>query len=499
MDQKSDDITQPAPETSGEEIVSVAVTPPADAPQADEAPVTEEAPAAEAPAPAAPAAPAAPKARAPKAVRTKPSAETPIRIDAVETDLEEARKYSRVTEDGHVYVTVGENEYAVGQYPAENPDDSLRYFVKKYDDVANQVALLEARVAAGQVPNGLTKTLQQISLQVADHRFVGDLEGLAARIETLGQTAAEAQEAAKAKAAEAAAESLAKREAVVAEAEEIAGKDPAKIQWKQSSARLAELFTEWQNLQKAGPRQSKAVEEDLWKRFRGARTTYEKHRRAHFSQLDNEHAEAKAAKEKLIKRAEELSTSTDWGVTAGKYRELMDEWKSAKRASRKDDDALWARFRAAQDVFFNARQAANEEIDASFRENLVVKEGILKRAEALLPIKDLAKAKKEFAVIRDEWDAAGKVPRKDIGRMDAGIRRVEDALREAEREEWDRTNPEVLARKNSALTQLDEATAKAERALERAKASGDARKIKAAEEELESKKALAELFKNAQR
>jgi hypothetical protein len=433
------------------------------------------------------------------AAKASPSDAAPVKIGATQTSLEEARKFSRVTEDGHVFVIVEDKEYAVGQYPDKGADEALEYFVKKYDAAANQVGLLEARVAAGNVPGDLQKTLEQISLQIADHRFVGDLVALASRIEALTQKAAEAQEQAKARHAQQAAESLAARERVVAEAEQIAEQDPSKIQWKQSSARMAELFTEWQTLQKAGPRQPKTVEDALWKRFRGARTTFEKHRRAHFSQLDADHAEAKAAKEKLIKRAEELSTSTDWGVTAGKYRELMDEWKSAKRASRKEDDALWARFRAAQDVFFNARQAANEEIDASFRENLVVKEAILKRAEALLPIKDLNRAKREFATIRDEWDAAGKVPRKDITRMDSGIRRVEEAIRTAEREEWDRTNPEVQARKDSALTQLDESLAKLERALERAKESGDARKIKAAQEELDTKRALAELFKNAQR
>ncbi|WP_226336978.1 DUF349 domain-containing protein [Arthrobacter sp. UM1] len=483
MDQKPDDTTQP---TSDAEQAAASEQ---GAPASAEAPAPAEAPTpAETPTPA----------EAPQAPAAAPS-EKPVKMDAVATSLEEARRFGRVDEEGHVFVLVGENEYAVGQYPGGDADEALLYFAKKHDDVANQVALLEARVASGNVPGNLTKTLQQISLQVADHRFVGDLEALAARIESLREKAATAQEAAKARTAEQSAESLKAREAVVAEAEQIAAKDPAKVQWKQSSARMAELFDEWQRLQKAGPRQSKSVEDGLWKRFRGARTAFEKHRRAHFSRLDADHAEAKAVKEKLIKRAEELSTSTDWGVTAGKYRDLMTEWKAAKRASRKDDDALWARFRAAQDVFFNARKAVNEEIDAEYRQNLAVKEEILKRAQSILPVKDVSAAKKQFASIRDEWEAAGKVPRKDIGRMDAGIRKIEDAIRQAEREEWDRTNPETQARKDSALSQLDDSLAKLERALERAEASGDAKAIAAAKEELETKRSLAEMFRNAQR
>ena len=65
----------------------------------------------------------------------------------------------------------------------------------------------------------------------------------------------------------------------------------------------------------------------------------------------------RAAKEALIKRAEEMQNSTDWAGTSAKYRDLLAEWKKAGRASRKEDDALWARFRAAQQVFYDARRA----------------------------------------------------------------------------------------------------------------------------------------------
>src|SRR6185312_988313 len=107
-------------------------------------------------------------------------------------------------------------------------------------------------------------------------------------------------------------------------------------------------------------------------------------------------AAAKAAKEALIARAEELSSSTDWGHTAAEYRKLMDDWKASKRASRKDDDALWTRFRAAQDKFFAARQSANEAIDQEFSANLAVKEALVAEAQALLPVTDLAAAKKSL-------------------------------------------------------------------------------------------------------
>src|SRR5690606_15438881 len=125
-----------------------------------------------------------------------------------------------------------------------------------------------------------------------------------------------------------------------------------------------------------GPRLDRPTEDALWKRFSHARSTFDRERRRWFAELEKRNAEAKAAKEKLVAEAERLSTSTDWGPTSGAYRELMERWKAAGRASRKDDDALWARFRAAQDVFFSARDAANRQTDAEYAANLQVKLGL---------------------------------------------------------------------------------------------------------------------------
>ena len=283
----------------------------------------------------------------------------------------------------------------------------------------------------------------------------------------------------------------------MAEAEEIAAKDPATIQWKTSSNRMNELFEAWKTAQKNGPRLGRGNEDSLWKRFRSARTIFDRHRRAYFSQLDSENTAAKRAKEALIVRAEELATSTDWGNTAAEYRQLMDEWKASKRASRKDDDALWARFRAAQDVFFEARQSANAAIDEEFGANLIVKEALLVEAKALLPIKDLAATKKSLDSIRDRWEAAGKVPRADMQRVESSLRQVEEAVRSAEDEQWRRSNPETKARSNSMLTQLEEAIAGLEEDLAKAQAKGVESKVKAAQEALDARRLWLETLQKS--
>ncbi|MET3920609.1 hypothetical protein ABIB26_001541 [Arthrobacter sp. UYEF20] len=460
----------------------MAAAPAVAAARADEA-----APAASRPAPS----PAAFAAR-PKA---KPSPAAPAAAPASVSSaasLAEAARWGRVEGDGHVFLTVAGEEHPVGQYPGVSDDEALGYFARKYDDVVAQIVLLEQRVSSKAPATDMQKTVTHLREQLAERNMVGDLPAAEARLDALATQISELEKAEKAEHDAVRAAELAAREAIVAEAEEIAGHDPAQIQWKTSSARMNELFEGWKTAQKSGVRLGRSNEDALWKRFRAARTVFDRHRRAYFSQLDSNNSAAKAAKEKLIAEAEALSSSTDWGFAAGEYRRLMDEWKASPRASRKDDDALWARFRAAQDVFFTHRQAANDEIDQEYGTNLVVKEALLVEANGLLPIKDLAAAKKALQSIRDRWEEAGKVPRADMGRVEAGLRKVEDAVRQAEDENWKRSNPETKARTNSALSQLESAIAGLKDDLTKAEKAGDERKITVAKEALEARQAWLE-------
>ncbi|PNH84326.1 DUF349 domain-containing protein [Arthrobacter sp. AFG20] len=405
------------------------------------------------------------------------------------TSLAEAARWGRVEGDGHVFLTIDGEEHPVGQYPDVSNDEALAYFARKYDDIVAQVVLLEQRVASKAPTTDMQKTVTHLREQLAERNMVGDIRSAESRLDTLSTQITELEKAEKAQHDAVRAAELAAREAIVAEAEAISGTDPAQVQWKTSSARMNELFESWKTAQKNGVRLGRSNEDALWKRFRAARTVFDRHRRAYFSQLDSNNSAAKSAKEKLIAEAEALSTSTDWGFAAGEYRRLMDEWKASPRASRKDDDALWARFRAAQDVFFSSRQAANDEIDQEYAANLSVKEALLEEASGIVPVKDIAAAKKALQSIHDRWEEAGKVPRADMGRIEAGLRRIEDAVRQAEDEKWQRSNPETKARTNSALSQLESAIAGLKDDLAEAEKKGDQRKIKAAREALEARQA----------
>ncbi|MFJ3957858.1 DUF349 domain-containing protein [Arthrobacter sp. NPDC090010] len=453
----------------------------------------------EATTPVAPAAqPAAPSPAA-FAARPKAAGVAPLAQHAPEAsvDLEAARAFGRVEGDGHVFVTVDGEEHVAGQYPGVSADEALAYFARKFEDIAAQIALLESRVEARASAGDIPTSLKHLREQLEAHNVLGDIRGALDRISALDVKAEALVSEQKAEHDAAKAAELAAREAIVAEAEAISGQDPANTQWKSSSTRMNELFDAWKAAQKSGIRLSKSVEEGLWKRFRTSRTVFDRHRRAYFSQLDSNNAEAKAVKERLIAEAEQLQESTDWGAVAGEYRRLMDQWKSAPRGNRKDDDALWTRFRAAQDVFFNARQAANDAIDASYAANLTVKEQLLLEAQELVPVSDLAAAKKSLQSIRDRWEEAGRVPRADMGRIEAAMRRVEDSVREAEEENWRRSDPEAKARSTSMIEQLEATIAGLRDDLSVAESKGDARAIKTAQDALAARQQWLEVVQNS--
>ncbi|MFN8077331.1 MAG: DUF349 domain-containing protein [Kineosporiaceae bacterium] len=397
------------------------------------------------------------------------------------------QQWGRVDADGTVWVRTGDAERAVGQYPGATPEEALAYFSRKYDDLVAQVDLLEQRLKAGQVSAGdAAATVRKLSAAIPEANAVGDLAGLTARVSGLSDLAGRKREEAEAARQQARVQAVAARTALVEEAETIAATDAERISWKTAGDRLRELFDQWRTLQRES-RLDKPTEDELWKRFSHARTSFDRRRRQYFGALDEQRGQARAVKEAIVKEAEALQGSTDWGPTTSAYRALMDRWRAAGRAARRDDDALWERFRTAQDAFFSAKSAAAAASDAELRGNLEVKEALLVEAEALLPIEDLAAAKNALRDLQERWEAAGRVPRADLGRVEARLRRVEQAVREAEEERGARTNPEARARAQAVVEQLENAIAGLERDLEKARTAGKEKAVRDLEVSLQAR------------
>lgn len=449
--------------------------------------------------------PSAPKgAPSPAAVAQRSTPLVPVIPVASSYDADAvaaAKEFGGVTEDGTVTVQDGTQVRSIGEStPGADRDEVLTPFAHAYLDLAAFLDIVEQKLGVeGNTQAELNRLLEQMRKNMKEPKVVGDIPALRQRAHDLREAAKEQIGALEKARLEAREKATQKRTEFVEGIEALVATDSHRISWKKAAETIRSMVGDWKTMQKNDPSIDRGVEDALWKRLSAARSEFDRKRRAHFSELDANHAEAERVKSALIERAEAMKDSEDFGATARAYRDLMSEWREAPRGNRRKDDAQWAKFKAAQDHFFARRNADREKIEAEQQENLAVKEKILAEAEALLPISDLETAKEKLRGIEDRLEAAGRVPRAAIRMVEDRIKAVRNAVKSAEDAEWRRTDPEAKARVQGASSQLHAAIASYEEDLEKAKVSGDERRIHEAQAALDARREwLAVIERSAQ-
>jgi hypothetical protein len=367
-------------------------------------------------------------------------------------------RYGRVDADGTVWLISSAGERVIGSWQAGDPEAAFAHFGRRFDDLSTEVALMESRLASG---TGDARKIKSAASTLAESlptaSVLGDIDALAARLTTIVEHADTAAAAEKAKREEHRTAQTARKETLAAEAEELATNS---VQWKVAGDRLREILDEWRTISGL----DRKTDDALWKRYSAARETFNRRRGSHFAELDRERAGARQSKEALCERAEELAESTDWGPTAAAFRDLLTQWKAAGRASKDVDDALWGRFKAAQDTFFQARNSVSAGRDAEFRANADAKEALLAEAEKV-DTSDTDAARAALRTIADKWDRIGKVPRERSADLERRLRAIEKKVRDAPSGGVD---PEAQARAD----QFRERAEQFERQAEKAAAAG---------------------------
>jgi hypothetical protein len=365
-------------------------------------------------------------------------------------------RFGRVDPDGTVWLITSAGERQIGSWQAGDTEAAFAHFGRRFDDLHTEVALMERRLASGTGDARKIKTAAAALAETLPTASVlGDVDALAARLSAIAEQADVSAQEDRARRDEHRAAQTARKEALAVEAEEIATNS---TQWKASGDRMREVLEEWRTITGL----DRKTDDALWKRYSAARETFNRRRGSHFAELDRERVGARQAKEGLCERAEELADSTDWGPTGATFRDLLTQWKAAGRASKEVDDALWARFKGAQDKFFSARNAANAERDAEFDTNADAKQALLSQAEAI-DASDPEAARAALRAIGDKWDAIGKVPRERGAELERRLRVVEKKVRDAASTGW--TDPEAQARADQfriRAEQYEQQAAKAE-------------------------------------
>lgn len=213
------------------------------------------------------------------------------------------------------------------------------------------------------------------------------------------------------------AESLERKEALIARAEELRDS----TEWKSTAEAIKRLQAEWKAI---GP-VAKERSQELWDRFRAPANHFFERRQEHLGKLREEQEENLRKKEALCVRAEELAGSAQWKSTAEALQGLQAEWKTIGPVPREHGDAIWKRFRKSLDEFFGRRQEHYTKLRKEQEENLRKKEALCVRAEELSQSNQWKATSEAIKALQAEWKSVGPVPQK---KADAIWRRFRGAI-----------------------------------------------------------------------
>lgn len=404
---------------------------------------------------------------------------------------ETSNEFGRADEQGNVFLKTSQGEVKVGQYAAGDPAEGLAFFTKRFADLKTEAELALTRLTDGKgsfdAINGL---VEKLKATIANPNALGPIHELEELAGKLGVALEEQKVVAAARKAQLKEAALKRREEIADLAQSLANSNA----WKSTSEQFKNMLDEWKKLSTY----DRAKEQELWKKFSTARSSFDKARRAHFANLDKVRGEANEAKNALIKKASTLADSQEWAATTTAFKKLMDDWKKLPRAAKNEEEKLWKNFKEAQDKFFAARNAANSERDESLKGNLAVKEELANLAEAILPVKNVEAAKSALRDIQEKWEKAGHVPRADRDKIERRLKKVEDEVRKHVEEIWRKSKPEVIERANSLVSSFENSLAKLEKQITDALAKGDDRKATDLKKQQAQTQALLEAAKSSQ-
>ena len=202
---------------------------------------------------------------------------------------------------------------------------------------------------------------------------------------------------------------------------------------------LQKLHEQWKDL---GP-VAKEFREEIWERFRVATTAINKRYQAHFEEIKSKQEENLKAKQALCEKVEaiansEITSSTQWNNLSKEIEAIQAEWRKIGFATRKENQKVYDRFRAACDKFFERKRASFTDFKDSMNANLEKKMAIIEEAESLSTSTDWKATAARLMELQKQWKEIGAVPRKKSEQLWKRFRTACDTFfqaREANRKE----------------------------------------------------------------
>lgn len=176
---------------------------------------------------------------------------------------------------------------------------------------------------------------------------------------------------------------------------------------------LQKLHEQWKEF---GP-VAKEFRDSIWDRFKAATAVINKKYQAYFEGQKEKQQENLAEKTKLCEQVEaiagkEVKSSNEWNTLSTEIEEIQKTWRTIGFATRKENQKIYDRFRAACDRFFTRKREYYSQFKDSMNENMEKKLSLIEQAEALKDSKEWKKTTEALIALQKQWKEIGAVPRK---------------------------------------------------------------------------------------
>ena len=176
---------------------------------------------------------------------------------------------------------------------------------------------------------------------------------------------------------------------------------------------LQKLHEQWKEY---GP-VAKEYRDDIWNRFKAATAVINRKYQGFYEDIKKQQEENLAAKTALCEKVEEIAgrevkSSNEWNAFSKEIEALQQEWRKIGFASKKENQKIYDRFRAACDAFYARKRDFYTDFKAGLNENLEKKISLCEAAEALKTSTEWKKASDQFIALQKQWKEIGAVPHK---------------------------------------------------------------------------------------
>ena len=176
---------------------------------------------------------------------------------------------------------------------------------------------------------------------------------------------------------------------------------------------LQKLHEQWKEF---GP-VAKEFRDSIWERFKAATSVINKKYQAYFEEQKEKQQENLEEKTKLCEMTEaiaskEVKSSNEWNTLSAEIEEIQKKWRTIGFATRKENQKIYDRFRAACDKFFERKREYYAQFKDTMNENMEKKLSLIEQAEALKDSKEWKKTTEALIALQKQWKEIGAVPRK---------------------------------------------------------------------------------------